>query len=100
MDLKEIIERIGRIRSKSNLSARELSLRIDKNPGYINLLESKQNFEPSLSALLDIIEICGITPEEFFYENLEQYETDKKLLSFFKTLSQYQKEAILNLYKK
>ena len=101
MDIKEIINRIGVIRTRANLSARALSLAIGKNASYIHLLESnKTSFEPSLSVLLDIINVCGSTPEEFFYSDLQQYKVDKKSLEFFKTLSSYQKEAIMNLYKK
>lgn len=101
MDIKEIIKRIEIIRTRANFSARALSLAIGKNASYIHLLESsKTSFEPSLSVLLDIIEVCGSTPEEFFYYDINQYAQDRKALDFFKTLSSYQKEAIMNLYKK
>ena len=101
MNIKEIISRIGVIRTRANLSARALSLAIGKNASYIHLLESnKTSFESSLSVLLDIINVCGSTSEEFFYSDLQQYKVDKKSLEFFKTLSTYQKEAIMNLYKK
>ena len=101
MELKEIVERIGIIRTRANLSARALSLSIGKNASYIHLLESsKTTFEPSLSTLLDTIEACGSTPAEFFSEDISQYKLDKQVLDFLKTLSPYQKEAIMNLYKK
>ncbi len=101
MDLKQIVERIGIIRTRANLSARALSLAIGKNPSYIHLLESsKTTFEPSLSVLLDVIEACGSTPAEFFAEDMNQYRLDKQVIDFLKTLSPYQKEAIMNLYKK
>ena len=100
MKLDEVINRIGIIRVRAKLSARALSLAIGKNAGYIHLLESKRSFEPSLSTLLDIIETCGSTPEEFFYGNFHDYETDKQTLEFLKTLSKTQKEAIMNLYTK
>ncbi len=100
MDIKEVIDRIGIIRSEANLSARALSLEIGKNAGYIHLLESKKNFEPSLSTLLELIEVCGKTPEEFFYHNMAEYKQDMEVIRFLKTLSPYQKEAIMNLYKK
>ena len=101
MDLKQIVERIGIIRTRANLSARALSLAIGKNASYIHLLESnKTTFEPSLSVLLDIIEACGSTPAEFFSEDINQYKLDKQTLDFLKTLSPYQKESIMNLYKK
>lgn len=100
MTIKEIILRIGQMRVAANLSARELSGRIGKSSNYVHALESNRSFEPSLSALLDMIEVCGKTPEEFFYHDPEQFKKDRELLEFFKTLSPYQKEAIMNLYKK
>ena len=101
MDIKEIIKRIGIIRTRANLSARALSLAIGKNASYIHLLESsKTSFEPSLSVLLEIINTCGSTPEEFFSADISQYKQDKQTLEFLRTLSPYQKEAIMNLYKK
>jgi len=101
MTTKEVIERISRIRTRANLSARALSLDIDKNASYIHLLESQgKGFEPSLSVLFEIIRVCGSTPEEFFYKDMESYKLDMEVLAFLKTLSPYQKEAILNLYKK
>ena len=100
MTVKDVVQRIGIIRSRANLSARALSLNIDKGESYIHLLESKKGFEPSLSALLEIIDACGSTPVEFFYPDIQQYESDKQVLDFIKTLSSYQKEAVLNLYKK
>ena len=101
MELKEIVARIGIIRTRANLSARALSLMIGKNASYIHLLESdKTTFEPSLSVLLDTIEACGSTPAEFFSEDINQYKIDKQTLDFLKILSPYQKEAIMNLYKK
>lgn len=100
MNLDEIINRISFLRTRANLSARALSLAIDKNASYINLLENKRNFEPSLSTLLEIISVCGSTEEEFFYKDIYQYAVDKDALNFFKTLSPNQKKAIMNLYSK
>lgn len=100
MELNEIINRIGILRTRANLSARGLSLAIGKNASYIHLLENKRNFEPSISTLMEIIRVCGSTPEEFFYSDFLQYQIDKDSLIFLKTLSKTQKEAIMNLYKK
>jgi transcriptional regulator with XRE-family HTH domain len=99
MDLDEVINRIGVLRSRANLSARALSLEIGKNPGYINRLESKRDFVPTINVLLDIIEVCGSTPEEFFYSNIFEYKSDKRALDYFKRLTEKQKAAILNLYE-
>lgn len=88
------------MRAEVNLSARELSGRIGKSGSYINALEAqKGGFEPSLSALLDIIEVCGKTPEEFFYHDPAQYKQDMQLLQYFKRLTPDQKAVILSIYK-
>lgn len=100
MEINEIINRIAILRMRANFSARSLSLEIGKSENYINSLETNRNFEPSLSTLLKIIEACGSTTEDFFYSDIHQYKTDKKALDFLKTLSETQKEAIMNLYKK
>lgn len=96
--LIEIIQKIGVLRTRANMSARELSLAIGKNPGYINRLETDK-FTPTITVLLDIIEACNSTPEEFFYESISEYKTDKQVFDFFKSLSETQKKAIMNLYK-
>ena len=54
MDKNEIISRIGYFRSKAKLSQKALSIEIDMNIGYINRLESKKDFSPSLDVLLKI----------------------------------------------
>ena len=64
MDKKEIIARAGYFRTKAGLSQKALSMDIEMNWGYINRLESKKDFLPSLETLLRIIEACGITEEE------------------------------------
>ena len=51
----DIITRIGIARNKANLSARALSQKIDMNDGYINRLESKKDFLPSVEVLLNKI---------------------------------------------
>lgn len=98
MELKDVIQRIGYFRNKANLSARALSLEIDKNPAYITKLEAGE-FEPSMQVVLDIIEACGTTPEEFFYENVNSYKLDKENLLIIEKLSETKKIALKELLK-
>lgn len=74
IDRDEIITRIGIIRTRAKISARALSLAINKNPAYINQMESTRSFESSLSTLLEILEVCGVSPEEFFYYDMDAYK--------------------------
>jgi len=99
MDKLEIIERIGYFRTKAKLSQKALSIDIDMNVGYINRLECKKDFLPSLEVLLKIIEVCGVTVEEFFYSDIENYEQDKQILNKLKDLPRDKREALLNLLK-
>ena len=96
MDRLDIINRIGYFRTRANLSQKALSMEIDMNIGYINRLESKRDFLPSLEVLLKIIEVCGVTVEEFFYGDYESYEYDKQMLKSMKNLSTDKREALLN----
>lgn len=97
MDGQEIISRIGYFRTKAKLSQKSLSIDIDMNIGYINRLESKKDFLPSLEVLLKIISACGITVEEFFYSDIHNYEEDKRILCKLKELPSEKREALLKL---
>lgn len=97
---QDIIIRISRARNNANLSARALSQKIDMNDGYINRLESKKDFLPSLDVLLKIINVCGLTCEEFFYENSNDYAKDKEIIKLLSTVDAKSKDAVITLLKK
>ena len=97
MENLDIIERIGYFRNKAKLSQKALSIDIDMNIGYINRLECKKDFLPSVEVLLNIIKACGITEEEFFYEDMHNYESDKEILKKLKELPTDKREALLRL---
>lgn len=99
MKLTEIIDRISYIRTRANLSARELSLRIGKNESYINRLEYRKNFEPSISVINDIIEACGSSQEEFYYYDIEAFNKDKEIIELLKSVNDKKKQAIIDLLK-
>ena len=96
MDKIEIINRIGYIRVKAKLTQKALSYALGMNPSYINRLESKKDFLPSLEVLLKIIEICGSSPEEFFYSDISTYDKDKQIAEQIKSLPSEVKDFILN----
>ncbi len=97
MELDEIIDRISKLRTRANLSARELSLRIGKNESYINRLEYRKNFQPSVTVISEIAEACGSTLEELFYEDIGQYGKDKEIISLLKKCNDKKKKAIIDL---
>lgn len=97
MNINDLIIRIKQARERAHLSARELSIRLNKNDSYINKVESKE-FCPTIDMIFKIIECCNTTPEEFFYRDFLTYQKDKHLLDYFHNLTDKQKQAILNLY--
>ena len=99
MELNEIINRISQLRTREGLSAREVSLRIGKNEAYINRLEYRKNFEPSISVINDIVEACNSSLEEFSYYDMSQHKKDKEIIDLLKNASPITKESIINLLK-
>lgn len=101
MDKQEIIQRISYFRTQANLSQKALSMDIDMNVCYINRLECKKDFLPSLEVLLKIIECCGLGEEEFFCDNYRNYKKEKEILSKIRGLTMDKQEALLKfLYVK
>ena len=100
MNKLKIIERIIELRKRANLSQKALSFSIECNDGYINRLEKKKDFLPSMEVLLKIIEVCGSSAEEFFYREIKNYKTDVVLLDLINDLTQSQKEHFIGFLKK
>ena len=65
MDEKDFSLRLAQLRERKGVSARDMSLSIGQNPGYINNIESGKSM-PSLSGIFYICDYLGITPSEFF----------------------------------
>lgn len=99
MKTRDIIDRISFFRTKKNLSARELSLRIDKHEGYINKLESL-DFNLPTSVLLEIIDALEISPAEFFADNYQTFKKDEELLTLIKSLPQSKKDSLITFIRK
>ena len=97
MEAFEIIERISKLRIRANLSARKLSILIDKNESYIAGLESRKDFLPPLDVLLEIIKVCNSDPMEFFHYSLEEYQTDKKFIELLRNATPAAKSAALSV---
>ena len=87
MSYEDILFRIGYFRNKNNF--REL---IE--------LEKRKSVELKVSTLMNFMELCNITPEEFFYYNPENYEKDKDLLQIIKSLSNENKDALIDMAKR
>lgn len=98
MDEKEFAIRLARLREKKGVSARDMSLSIGQNPGYINNIETGKS-KPSLEGFFFICEYLGISPREFF--DLESSDPSKldTLIKDMKKLSDTQLDLIAALVR-
>ncbi len=98
MDVKDFALRLAKLRTEMGLSAREMSLRMGQNPGYINNIESGKS-TPSLSGIFYICEFLGVTPGEFFDLDTGNPIKINAILSDLKHLDSAQLDVIAALAK-
>ncbi len=98
MDEKDFALRLAKLRTLKNVSAREMSLSIGQNPGYINHIETGQG-TPSLSGIFYICEYLGVSPSEFFDLDSENPERLRGIIEDLKHLNSQQLDTIASLVK-
>lgn len=90
---EEFAQRLATLRTKKGVSAREMSLSIGQNAGYINNIESGKAL-PSMSAFFFICEFLSITPKEFFDTDSSRPELLHGLTENLKKLDDAQLQSI------
>jgi len=98
MDEKDFSLRLAQLREKKGVSARDMSLSIGQNPGYINNIESGKSM-PSLSGIFYICEYLGITPGEFFDIESKNPTRLNGVITDLKRLNDKQLDTIATLIK-
>lgn len=82
----KFVNRLTKLRMAKGVSARDMSLSLGQNPGYINNIENGKNL-PSMMLFFYICEYLELTPTEFFdFDNinptrLSEVITDLKKLT-------------------
>ena len=99
MEIKEILSRIGYVRNKANLSAREVSLRMGMSAQYVAQVESGR-IVLTVEKLLQILEICDFSVERFFSPNIVDYNVDNQLKSLIEALPTDKKRSLIEFIKK
>lgn len=94
MDERFFAERLADLRIKKNVSAREMSLAIGQNEGYINRIENGKVF-PSMQGFFYICEYLGVTPAEFFDPGNESPLKRKQAYEALAGLSEEQLDIVL-----
>ena len=90
--------RLARLRSAKGVSARDMSLSIGQNAGYINTIESGKAL-PSMSAFFFICEYLNILPQEFFDEENKAPEKLRGVIEDLKKLNDAQLQSVSVLVK-
>lgn len=86
VDYYEIINRMSYFRSRSNLSARETSLRLGYTEQFVKRIENK-TAELKVSTLLDFLDVVDIYVQDFFYFEKEYNKDEKYFLDLFASLT-------------
>lgn len=89
-------QRLTQLRMRKGVSARDMSLSIGQNTGYINSIESGKNF-PTMKNFFYICEYLHITPKEFFEDGSADPETIRKMVENLKRLDGEQVDALSKL---
>ena len=98
MDEKDFALRLARLREKKGVSARDMSLSLGQNPGYINNIETGKS-KPSLEGIFFICEYLGVTPSEFFDMGSTNPSKLDAIIADLKKLNDTQLETIAALVK-
>lgn len=93
-----VAKRLGVLRTKKKISAREMSLDIGQGEAYINNIENKKNM-PSLRGLFYICEYLKISPKDFFDDGIANPEKLNNLIADLRTLNEEQLATIMSVVK-
>lgn len=96
MEEKDFALRLALLRTKKNVSAREMSLAIGQNQGYINHIETGQG-TPSLAAIFYICEYLDITPSQFFDLDLPNPSKINNISKYLKNLDDEELDMVEKL---
>lgn len=96
MYAKKFSERLTKLRIQKGVSAREMSLCLGQNPGYINSIESGRNM-PSLNSFFYICEYLELTPEDFFNYAVVSPSRLNELMQKVKRLDAHQLDILIEL---
>lgn len=88
--------RLAQLRAKKGVSARDMSLSLGQNAGYINNIESGKAL-PSMGNFFYICEYLDITPSAFFDINSDNPKELLQLIQKLKKLDENQLTSISTL---
>ena len=90
--------RLAQLRMQKGVSARDMSLSLGQNHGYINSIENGKTF-PTMTNFFYICEYLGVTPQEFFDEGNPNPAALKEFITEAKKLDSKTMSYILGIMK-
>ncbi len=87
MNMQFIRERISLLRTKKNVSEYKMSMDLGHSKSYMQSISSGRA-APSLSEFLYICEYLGVTPKEFFDDDMKEPQLVQKLYSLTRDMSE------------
>lgn len=96
MDTEFFANRLTQLRTAKNVSAREMSLALGQNPGYINSIETGKSM-PSMLNFLYICEYFQLEPKDFFDIRSDDPLQFQQLVEKLRRLNTAQLDAISSL---
>lgn len=95
MDFRFIRERISALRIKKNVSEYRMSTDLGHSKSYMQSISSGRSV-PSLGEFLYICEYLGVTPREFFDEDMKEPQLVQKLYELSRNMSQEDLNILIN----
>ena len=80
------------------VSARDMSLSMGQNPGYINNIESGKSM-PSLTGIFYICDYLNISAKEFFDQEVNDPVGNKRLVTLIEKLDDEQMKIVSSVVK-
>ncbi|MCR5479102.1 MAG: helix-turn-helix domain-containing protein [Ruminococcus sp.] len=90
---KDFAMRLSKLRLQKGVSARDMSLSIGQNAGYINNIETGKAL-PSMHGFFYICEYLNVSPQEFFDMDSSQPEKIRLLDEKLKRLTPQQLDSV------
>ena len=85
--------RLSQLRNQKGVSARDMSLSIGQNAGYINNIETGKAL-PSMTSFFFICEYLNISPKDFFDTDIKYPEETRKFLDNLNILTEEQRKNL------
>ena len=93
---EDFSQRLAQLRMNKGVSARDMSLSIGQNPGYINTIENGKAF-PTMTNFFYICEFLSVTPQEFFDPGSQNPEKLHVLMEYLRQLDDKQIDSLTTI---